>query len=312
MLHQSYEQVVLRDRPHAYYRPAGGTSATVVPNLAPGMPLGDGTSSAGRYNLTTAVDQAAMRGIPGAADPVASKIGSEGWREPLPAIAKNTNVLPSDTGRGTLECWFYPSSSANTTSRFMLMARTVPTYGTFAAVYFVGSTAKLCATWHPLSPIVGVDNIRFNDWNHAVAIFRAASNYEIWLNGRLQGTITGSGSVNVFYGAAEKYYSIFGTTQAVNPTVFGSGTLTSGDSGTGNATLVGGLAECAEYPHALSPSQIVDHYQAGLGLRRRTSIDAAFGYPYAATAAPPPAPDLTAITTPLPNRRVALMSDRPR
>ena len=279
MLYDSYEQVVARDRPFYWWRPS---SANNSPGwFSQGQP---GESVAVTSNATGAF---AGPGIPGAASGVSSDcIGTaqsnQGW-----SSSAHTMPNASPANGVSYEVWLMPLFRPVSSRFYNVFMRA--TQGFFTLDDDLCFTPDAYGTQLRLS-----DCLRVGTWTHTVGIARNA-NHELWVNG------------------SRSYDFRTGLPSLSANDVSGSLSESIGLAGKDNAySFFGLVAEPAIYNYALSPSQILDHYRAGITPVRKSGWTPLAAYPFTAAPPPPPPGGLTAITEGLPNRRVLLVSDRPR
>jgi hypothetical protein len=295
MLYNSYEQVVERDNPEYWWRP-GRHSNTVFTSGMPGKGLGLDSLATSAAN-----EPYTGPGLPGAASGTSThcvgtsgSANTQGWT----TSAAHT-VTGNQTIGWTMEVWIYAVSSPVTSRIYTIFNR-----GTGLGGFWSFGDA-------PIFSLDNVANVAFNTtgnprdwqvgkWMHLVGTFRNGSN-EFWVDGTSQrlGSVT-----NPVTATATDY--------AQNATASHIGR--SGQGGTNRFPFPGYIAEPAIYSYPLSPSQIQDHYMAGIMPRRSTARLVSAMYPFVDNTPPPPPPPggLTPITTGLSNRRLAVVSDRPR
>lgn len=293
MFYDSYEQVVARDRPAFWWR----ISRTgTYPNLGLG---GYGATMA---TIGTGGDVPLGRGIrlPGAATG-----GAGSFRGTINTVGQGfatpAHTLP--TNQYTYELWAWASSITNAESNlFGRYNQTASAAGRRWQGVSVTSSRELRYTLSGLnqsgfSQILSSTNVfLLNRWNHIVATILDTGGGNV-------GGILYVNNRRVGAGLAGAYDASGSIVTAVSPSGVDGGTATN------NFSFQGFIAEPAIYPYVLTPAQIDTHYRAGLGMLQRSLPF----YPFTAPDEPPPPPGgLTAITEGLPNRRVLLVSDRPR
>ena len=288
----TYEDVVLRDRPICWWRPTvSGTWASAVGG-SPGSTMAPSGSGA---NLPYGGP-----GLPGAFSNAGSShtLGTtnstgQGW-------TTGDHTLPN--GPLTFEVWFWldaaPAAASNVIGRYNTL-----TSGAGRITYSLTIGTDLALTYRPANSSLTypAGTAALGRWNHLVWLANythavSGSNWNtIYLDGRLAGSQV-AGSVDTSSG--------FKTHLGISGLARGTGTNL--------RSFPGFLAEPAIYQHPLTPQQIHDHYTAGLGGRRHSARLASIMTQPAVAPSPPPPGGLTIINTPLVNRRVAVVSDRPR
>ena len=274
MLTSTYADVVRRDRPTYWWRT--GQTGSAIPNdgLLFGALLTPGTNTGG-FGLPGSNGMGGLGRIPGN-----NNAAGDGWAIPGP------NSPFAVTDYITLECWVWFHTTPNNW-QYGLMYRNQN--NAFSGMLI--STARQLQAWYNGQPATSTEPLLLAQWNHCVITAAALSGTvnDIWVNGR-----------------CTVYTQAFGTA------LFNTGFNFNVGQGNGTNSPPAYLAEAAVYPYRLSGQQVIDLYVAGLRQRERQSVFAAAGFPFPQAAPPPPPPSgLTAIGD-LTNRRVALVSDRPR
>jgi hypothetical protein len=195
------------------------------------------------------------------------------------ASIPSLNVVPI-----TLEVWMRYDTTLTTNTFAGMFGRYDSTLS--EGFFYRPGVQDMRAVWHNPGVIVADTIIpRQSNWLHCVLVL-TPSDGQWYLNDRLLSRlafISNSAMTDIFIADNPR-------SAARYPTIF---------------------AEPAVYNYALTPEQVTRHYRAGLA-RLAPARRLAY-YPLAAPPPPPPPPGgLTPITTALSNRRLAVVSDRPR
>ena len=294
MLYDSYEQVVLRDRPAYWYRPRHASTTALWRNL------GKSGTSQGLSSPSGSTSEIGGPGIPGAADGVSTRVINppgiaRGWRSGEHALVGSSSVGL------TLEVWMCPAEAFVSSRRYGLLVRHNTSLNYYRGI--MALDGGILGDIDGGEEFYSADRWQLFQWTHCVLIIRALSS-EFYVNGqRITNARAGNPSTRNVGSTAWESYCADGVT-------FGAAYQNDFQL---RYPFPGYVAEPAIYEYALSPSQIQDHYQAGIMPRRSTSRLLSAMYPFAGGSTPPPPPGgLTAITEGLPNKRVLLVSDRPR
>lgn len=270
-LNQSYAQIVAADQPSHWWR-FGTQSATALPNLG----------SAGSVVLSRAnVLTGPMLGLPGAPDAGGAYIAgnatggsTEGWSPGLIALPTTDFV--------SFEIWVWLHTAPVAARRYGLFYRS--NAGSTTGYWGMVMTDSV-VSWRGDGDVTLSNGtvLRQNDWNHIVGIAGAANSSlaQLWVNGV-------QASANFAFGADQSIYSSAYTLRIGQAR----------SSSTQSPPAI--LAEPAIYPYALSGTQIVEHYRAGIAPvaphASRTAMLSAVGSAFT-SAAPEPQPAFAGVTS---------------
>lgn len=292
MLYNSYEQVIQRDRPFYWWRAHPGSLKS---QGAPGAP---GATIKNYQSGNTAPYFGG--GLPGAANGSSTHtignsnaINGQGW---ITGFGVDPGT-PATTG-WTYECWVQLTVQPTASRIYNVFTRDsvslLSSWGFRARDYNI-----LFNLTNTTDVFVASNVLGRNRWTHCVGIARDGAS-QLWVNGQRY-TAVDAGDPNGVNPASGGVSTRFSVGYSRIPT-------------SSYYSWPGYIAEPAFYNYVLSPSQIQDHYQAGLSPCRHTArLMSVAGMPFDTAPPPPPPPGgLTVINTPLVNRRVAVVSDRPR
>lgn len=298
MYAQSYEQVVMRDRPLQWFRITG-----------PEATYNSGIRATDTYLAPVGAAVQGRAGLPGAASGGAIRISvtTQGWNA-TGFVSTYQHILHESAGgfgnnngrQATFEVWIIPESVRSTSCFVFGRVNGIASNQRYFGGLYIESDGKAAFRFATNQSVVATIDLRINDWNHLVGVFdhtNTSRRSRLYVNG----TVVVSAQAS--FGSTDHLDSATGYTCVSN-------NARTATDGTANLPFDGTIAEPAIYGYGLSPQQVLDHYQAGLGVQRRQPIHTAFSYPFVSEAPPPPG-GLTAIGD-VTNRRVALVSDRPR
>lgn len=285
MSYKSYEQIIARDRPSYWWRPVRSSAESQgTPGLA--ATLSDvGTGANVSYG---------GHGLPGATQAVSTHtVGTSNSHTTNPqGYATGAHTLPGNVTAGiTIEVWCMWTATVVATRTYNVFGRRNTSNGIYVGFFMYEDNIQLTLGGNYTNSFADYDQkVNQGRWLHAVGIIKTNGS-EFYVNGRRVRNV-GSGTPE-------------GTVSDPTGSVTTSLGQSSGNNGS-RYSFPGFLAEPAIYPYALSPSQIIDHYNAGLR-PYVGAVDRSF-YPF---TVPSGGGGLTAIGD-LTNKRVALVSDRPR
>jgi hypothetical protein len=283
----TYEDVVRRDRPTYWWRLNRAPASNFLSSITSGPDPAFLNGSTSRLPLGAA-------GLPGAGSPVACNLNGDSgtnanndgwWRNAFP-FTQTTYVA--------FELWVYVRVPLTAGRVYSLMHRTNNS-GTTVGMFISGAGKLRDVSSGTLD---SVESLTVNAWNHCLINFDINGGSvlptEVYLNGQRTVRVGASNAQSICSSALQ----------------FGIGRP---DFNTIQAPPAN-LADAAVYNSRLTHGQVLDHYRAGLGVRRSPSRLASIMTPPGAAPPPPPPPPggLTPITTALSNRRLAVVSDRPR
>lgn len=240
----SYEAAVLAHRPLAFWRfddavnvPPPGGSATNSGSL--------GTPGNGVYLGTRTMQQAGA--LAGDADKCVFFDGSSGKLD----LAQNAALNPSNTL--TVEAWVMPVDGYNTT-RSPISSRYIPSgQGYGFLMYATAANQWQFRTYNGTTAFnVTGGTVQMGAWTHLVGVYDGEAT-RLYVNGVAVGTPT----TNLY------------APNWVTPLRIGGGA----NEGTGSFFWPGLLDEVAIYSNALSPAQVLEHYDNGTNSARGTAYD---------------------------------------
>jgi hypothetical protein len=280
----TYEDVVTRDRPLRWFRLNGRQSRQIS----------HGASGSAAFVGSNLSNRPSGLGLPGAPGGVSARMAGDvsGNNDDGYSVSPATWTLGSAAATATLELWVWPHTALTAGRTYTLLSGFDT--GNEASGMLINGSGQLLARGL-FSNVASDDTLQFNQWNHCVICvpYTRGARFDVYLNGKGKAAFTGWSAEGLWVATALRicqgnFGSIF------SPPVF--------------------AAEAAIYNYTLTPGQVLDHYRAGLGVRRHTARLASIMTPPGAAPPPPPPPPggLTPITSALSNRRLAVVSDRPR